>query len=150
MRTVVKHYRELTRDELYAILQVRAQVFVLEQSCLYPDADGLDPLCLHVWLEDDGQIVAYLRALPPGAKFAEASLGRILTTRRRQGLGTAVVRAGLAALDHHFGTGCVRIEAQTQALAFYQGLGFTAQGEPFLDAGIEHVEMLLTPPPEHT
>lgn len=119
---------------------------MLEQSCLYPDADGLDPSCIHVWLEEEGQILAYLRVLPPGAKFAEASLGRILSTRRRQGLGRLVVQAGLAAARDQFGAGAIRIEAQTHAIAFYEGLGFTSQGEPFLDAGIEHVEMLRPAP----
>lgn len=140
-------FEALGGAELYALLALRQRVFVVEQACAYLDADGLDPAARHLWAEDAGAVVAYLRVLPPGASYAEASLGRILTApeARGQGLGRELVRRGLAALRAAHGDVAVRIGAQAHLVRFYGELGFAVAGEPYVEDGIPHVEMLRPP-----
>ncbi len=95
MTLVIKHYSELTPDELYELLKVRNAVFVVEQDCPYQDLDDKDKNGYHLWYCDDEGIAAYLRVLAPGVSFDDCSIGRVLTTRRRQGLGTALMKEGI-------------------------------------------------------
>src|SRR4051812_42393990 len=92
-------FDELTAAQLYAIVQLRERVFVVEQRCVYLDADGLDPVARHLWAERDGKVVAYLRILPAGAKYDEVAIGRVVTAPdgRGSGLGRELVRRGIAA-----------------------------------------------------
>jgi ElaA protein len=138
-------FGELSIVDLYAIIALRERVFVVEQSCAYLEADGLDHVSSHVWAEPDApgsrdDIIAYLRVVPAGAKFAEVSLGRIVTAPevRRTGLGRALVRRGLDAA----GPVPVRISAQVYLERFYAGLGFRRASEPYPEDGVPHVEML--------
>ena len=142
MHFVSKCFADLTTRELYEILKARSAVFVVEQSCVYQDADGLDPTAYHLWLSDEDGIAAYLRLLPPGARFPEASLGRVLSLRRRQGLATRLLTAALAAARERYGACAVRIEAQVYARALYEKLGFAAVSDEFLEDGIPHIQML--------
>ncbi|HET9625283.1 MAG TPA: GNAT family N-acetyltransferase [Kofleriaceae bacterium] len=131
----------LTVSELYAILALRDQVFVVEQKCIYLEADGYDPPSRHLWATGaDGAIHAYLRILPPGAKFAEASLGRVLVApvARGTGLGKELMRRGLAAV----GPVAVRIAAQAYLERFYNELGFHRVADPYDEDGIAHVDMI--------
>jgi len=134
-----REFGELSIVDLYAILELRGRVFVVEQACAYLDADGLDQISRHLWAEDVG-VVAYLRIVPAGAKFAEVSLGRIVTApeARGTGLGRTLVRRGLAAV----GGAPVRISAQVHLEAFYGEFGFTRAGEPYVEDGIPHVDMV--------
>jgi ElaA protein len=137
-----RSFGELSIVDLYAILELRQRVFVVEQSCAYLDADGLDRASRHLWAEPPAgdDIVAYLRISPAGVKYREVSLGRIATAPRTRGmgLGRELVRRGLAAV----GPAPVRISAQAHLERFYAGLGFHRASEPYSEDGIVHIEML--------
>jgi ElaA protein len=137
-------WAELTCDELYALLVLRSRVFVVEQTCPYLDLDGLDRHCDHLWT---GPPDAYLRLVPPGVKYAEPSLGRIVTApeRRRAGLGRPLVREGLRRLRERYGDVTVRIGAQKYLEKFYGEAGFTRDGDDYDEDGIPHVEMIRPP-----
>ena len=133
-------FTELTVAELYAILQLREEVFVVEQNCVYRDADGLDAASRHLFATVGDALHAYLRIVPPGAKYTEISLGRIVTApaARGSGLGRELVRRGLAAV----GAVPVRIGAQLYLEKFYGDFGFRRAGEVYDEDGIPHIEML--------
>lgn len=143
MELVIKHFNELTNDELYDILKARVDVFVVEQNCPYPEIDSKDKNAYHIILRDEQGIAAYLRVLESGVSFDEPALGRILTTRRGEGLGAAIVREGIKFAAEKLCAAKIKIEAQTYARGFYEKLGFRQCSEPFMDDGIEHIEMLL-------
>lgn len=143
MELRVKHFDELTVRELYAILALRDKVFVVEQACIYQEADGKDGRAYHVWIEEDGEIVAYLRVLEAGVSFDEVSIGRVIAVRRRQGLGSRIVAEGIRVAQENYGAKAIRIEAQTYARALYEKLGFRQTTEEFLEDGIPHIGMLL-------
>ena len=136
-----KQFSELSIDELYSILALRGRVFVVEQNCPYLDPDGADQASQHVWAtRDDGAIVAYLRVVPAGTKFAEVSIGRVITApeARGTGLGKELMRRGIAAA----GAGPIRIGAQAHLEKFYGELGFARASEPYDEDGIPHIEMI--------
>lgn len=143
MELHVKHYDELTKEELYDIIKVRLDVFVVEQQCTYQDIDGKDKGAYHVWLSDDDGIVAYLRVLDRGVVFDDVALGRVLSTKRRCGLGTRIVKEGIRVAKEKFGADRITIEAQTYVAEMYEKVGFVKRGEEFLDVGIPHIEMTL-------
>ena len=143
MELHVKHYDELTKEELYDIIKVRLDVFVVEQQCTYQDIDGKDKGAYHVWLSDDDGIVAYLRVLDRGVVFDDVALGRVLSTKRRCGLGTRIVKEGIRVAKEKFGADRITIEAQTYVAEMYEKVGFVKRGEEFLDVGIPHIKMTL-------
>lgn len=145
MDIIVKPFCGLTSDELYEILRLRVDVFVVEQNCPYKEIDGLDRQATHVYFAENGEILAYLRILPPGTTFDAPALGRIVTAKRGLGLGAKIVREGIRLSREMFGDTKIKIEAQTQARGFYEKLGFVQSSEEFLDAGIPHIEMSLNP-----
>jgi ElaA protein len=139
-----RSFAELSTLDLYAILALRARVFVVEQRCAYLDLDGADLQCRHVWADDlSGAIHGYLRIAPAGLKFAELSIGRVITApeARGTGLGKRLMRHGLALA----GQVPVRIGAQAHLEAFYGELGFVRSSPPYDEDGIPHVEMLRAP-----
>ncbi|MBV8755858.1 MAG: GNAT family N-acetyltransferase [Deltaproteobacteria bacterium] len=133
-------FRELSIDELYAIIALRERVFVVEQKCAYLDADGLDPACRHLWAARDGQILAYLRFIAAGVKWAEAAIGRVIVApeARGTGLGKELMRRGLAIA----GAAPVRLGAQAHLERFYGELGFRRVSDVYDEDGIPHIEML--------
>jgi ElaA protein len=139
-------FSELSAAQLYAILKVRSEVFVVEQNCVYLDMDGADPHCLHLiaWT-DDLQVAAYLRVVPPGLKFNEASIGRVITSQivRGQGIGKQLIAKGLAQIQTSYPGLAVRIGAQHYLEKFYQTFGFITCSDMYLEDDIAHVEMLL-------
>ena len=139
----VKHWDELTRDELYDLLAVRTAVFVVEQHCPYQEADGLDRRAWHVFARDGGgAIQACLRILEP--ENGTAQIGRVLTVNRRAGLGRALMERGIRAAWEKTYARRIRLEAQSYAQGFYEKLGFHRTEAPeFLEDGIPHVEMVL-------
>ncbi len=143
MECHIKRFHELTVDELYDLLKLRTDVFVVEQKCPYPELDGLDREALHVWLSDEGGIAACLRVMDRGAESEHVSIGRVVAARRRQGLGTRVLREGIRAARERFGAEHIYLEAQTYARGLYEKQGFRAVSEEFLLDGIPHVKMLL-------
>lgn len=144
MELIVKSFEELTAGELYDILRVRVQVFVVEQKCPYEEVDGRDRRAYHVFLRDTTGIKAYLRVLDRGVSFDEVSIGRVLTTERGCGLGHKILAAGIAAAQEKYGAEAIRIEAQTYARRLYESHGFRQVGEEFLEDGIPHIPMLWT------
>jgi len=145
-------FHELRVDDLYALLAARQEVFILEQQCFYPDIDGVDRQSHHLlgW-RDDGEggtrLAAYLRVVAPGVKYAEASLGRVLTTAaaRGSGAGRALMAEGVRGAQRlHPGSG-IRISAQLYLQRFYEEFGFSATSEPYDEDGIPHIEMHRQP-----
>ncbi|HEX4872822.1 MAG TPA: GNAT family N-acetyltransferase [Nevskiaceae bacterium] len=137
-------WAELDPDTLYDLLKLRSDIFVVEQNCVFSDMDGLDRHCEHLVARLDGRVVLALRLLPPGLKFAEASLGRLVTdpAARRLGLARQALTLGLVRLRERFPGQPVRIGGQRYMEAFYASMGFVTTGEPYLEDGIPHVEML--------
>ena len=135
-----RNFSELSTDELYRIIALRQRVFVVEQACVYLDADGADLVSSHLWATDAGAIVAYLRIVPAGVKFAEVSIGRVITApeARGTGLGKELMRRGVAAA----GPVAIRIGAQAHLERFYGEVGFRRVSEPYIEDGIPHVDML--------
>lgn len=143
MNIIVKRFDELTAGELYRILALRDKVFVVEQACIYQEADGKDLRAYHVWMEEDGEIAAYLRVLEAGVSYDEVSIGRVIAVKRRQGYGSRIVAEGIRVAREKLGAKAIRIEAQTYARRLYEKLGFVQTTEEFLDDGIPHIGMLL-------
>ena len=113
----------------------------MEQQCAYPEIDDADQAAWHLWLQDRDGIAAYLRVLPPGTTFDTASIGRVIAVKRRQGLGSRIVAAGIRAAQERFGAQTITIEAQTYARELYQRAGFVQTSEEFLEDGIPHIRM---------
>lgn len=139
----VKHYTELSRDELYKIYKARCEVFVVEQNCAYQDIDEADKSAYHLWLEDESGLAAYLRVLPQGVTYEEASIGRVISLRRRQGLATRLLLEAIALAKEKFAPDRLKIGAQTYAVPLYEGVGFVSCHDPYIEDGIEHVHMIL-------
>lgn len=142
MRTAVKDFEELTVDELYAILRLRSEVFVVEQSSVYLDIDGADKVAIHVWMEDEEGIEAYARVLPAGTTFDTPAVGRIIARKRGMGLGTEIMNLAMGLAEERFGAGAIKIEAQVQAVPFYERFGFEQASGIFDDGGIDHIVMI--------
>lgn len=144
MKQYIKRFDELTSAELYEILKLRNAVFIVEQNCAYQDIDGLDETAYHMWLEDENGIAAYVRLLPPGVRFDDSVIGRVIAVRRRSGVGSQIVRTAQSAVREVFGTDSVTIEAQVYAREFYEKLGFVQQSGEFDEDGIPHILMRWT------
>ena len=140
----LKSFDELTTAELYAILQLRAEVFVVEQECPYLDMDGKDQSSMHLMGWTESFLGAYTRILPAGLAFDEASIGRVVTSPklRRTGIGKILMEETLRQLYMLYGQVPVRIGAQRYLEKFYESLGFVKEGEMYLEDNIEHIEML--------
>jgi ElaA protein len=139
----VKHFYELTRDELYAILKLRVSVFVVEQKCPYQEADNLDQDAIHVWLEDGDGIEAYLRILDRGVENEHVAIGRVIAVKRRCGLGSRILEEGIRAAKELLDADKIYVEAQSYAREFYEKQGFRQVSDEFLLDGIPHVRMIL-------
>lgn len=137
----------LTPRQVYAWLAARQSVFVVEQACAYQDIDGHDLDAEHLLAWSAGSVAAALRLLDPGTTFAEASLGRIFTSRefRGIGLGRELMRRGLARIEQRFPAVAVRLGAQAHLARFYGEFGFVKASAPYLEDGIPHIEMLRAP-----
>lgn len=137
-------FDRLSPRELYSVLALRQRVFVLEQKCVYLDADGRDLQCWHgLGTEEDGALVATARIVPPGVAYAEASIGRvaIASEARGRGLGRELMHEAIAQTKRLYPGGGMRIGAQRYLEKFYGSLGFVTASAPYDEDGIEHVEM---------
>lgn len=139
-----KLFSELTVDELYELLRVRSEVFVVEQDCVYQDMDGDDQASVHLWLTEGDKTVALCRVCPAGTHMQEVSVGRVITTERGKGYGKAIMLEGIKTAREHFGAKRIDIEAQEYAHGFYEQVGFKQSSEPFILDGIPHIRMSWT------
>jgi ElaA protein len=142
---VYKNFNELTPAELYAIMQLRSEVFVVEQNCVYQDADDKDQPSVHLCGWDKEKLVAYTRIIPPGISYTEASIGRVVTSPayRKTGAGRQLMKESISLASRLFNCSAIRIGAQVYLTAFYQSLGFVQCSPPYLEDGIPHIEMIL-------
>ena len=143
LELVIKKYDELSPDELYEILKLRVSVFVVEQECPYQELDGKDKEAYHIFFKDGDGIQAYLRVLDKGVSFEEASVGRVISVKRRCGLGSRILDEGIKVAAEKFNADKIKIEAQTYAKSFYECAGFKQVSEEFIEDGITHILMLL-------
>jgi ElaA protein len=140
----IKSFPELNVNELYALLRLRAEVFVVEQNCIFLDQDNKDQQCHHLLLYAEGKLAAYSRLVPAGLSYTEISIGRVITLPefRGIGLGRKLMELAIQGCKDLFGSADIRIGAQTYALPFYSSLGFLPEGEVYDEDGIEHIEMI--------
>jgi len=144
MQVYIKTFDELAIHELYQILRLRSEVFVVEQDCVYQDVDNKDQKALHVIGLKEDEVVAYTRVFKPGDYFDNVSIGRVVVRQdqRKYGLGKQIMLATMAAIDQRFPNKPIEISAQSYLLKFYTDLGFSAFGEEYLEDGIPHRRML--------
>lgn len=136
-----KSFRQLTTDELYELLRVRSEVFVVEQNCVYQDMDGDDQDAIHLWLTLADKVVALARVCPAGTHMTEISIGRVITIDRGKGYGKQIMLHAIDAAMEHFGATLIDIEAQEYARGFYEGIGFKQSSGTFMLDGIPHIKM---------
>ena len=144
LETTIKKFEALTTNELYAILKLRSEVFVVEQDCVYQDLDEKDKKALHVIGWFDNTIVAYTRVFDINLYFDEASIGRVVVNQkyRSKGFGKDIMEASIIAIKNHYNQIKIKISAQTYLIKFYNELGFKEQGKPYLEDGIPHTVMI--------
>lgn len=141
----LKKFESLTVDELYALLQLRSEVFVVEQTCVFQDMDNKDQACYHLMGWQEGQLIACTRLVPPGVIYNIPSIGRVVTSpkARGNGIGRLLMEKSIIECDILFGQQTIKIGAQLYLLKFYSSFGFVSSSEVYLEDGIEHIEMLL-------
>lgn len=145
---ICKHFDQLTTTELYTIMQLRIEVFSVEQNCPYQDADGKDPHCWHLMIYDDkNTLIAYSRLVPKGISYDNyASIGRVVNAKsvRGQGIGKLLMNKNIEQAKQLFGDTPLKISAQAYLRKFYTELGFTATGEEYIEDHIPHIGMVLS------
>ncbi|MBQ0147879.1 MAG: GNAT family N-acetyltransferase [Flavobacteriaceae bacterium] len=145
---VVWHYKlfnELTAKELYQIIQLRNEVFVIEQDCIYQDADGKDLKCGHLWATINDEVVAYSRIVPKGISYEnEPSIGRVVSRGKHRGLGLGkhLIANSIQVIENRCFTSSIRISAQLYLKKFYESFGFEQVSKEYLEDDIPHIEML--------
>ncbi len=142
---ILKKFTELSPEELYAIIRLRNEVFVIEQNCIYQDADNKDQGSLHLcgWAGDE--LLAYTRLIPLGLSYEECSIGRVVTSpsHRNTGLGRELMQVSIEKTFAAFKTNTIKIGAQVYLKSFYESLGFRQSSDTYLEDGIPHILMLL-------
>tara|TARA_B110000483_G_scaffold117605_1_gene142253 strand:- start:40 stop:480 length:441 start_codon:yes stop_codon:yes gene_type:complete len=144
MNVAIKKFKDLSPLELYEILQLRSEVFVVEQDCVYQDIDGNDQKALHIIGTVENKIIAYTRCFRPGDYFKEASIGRVVVkeSQRKFKRGNQIMNNSIKAINNHYKTKIIKISAQCYLNKFYTNLQFKPIGEKYLEDGIPHVAML--------
>lgn len=144
-KTITKRFNELTLSELYSILQLRSEVFVVEQDCVYQDIDNKDQKALHLFILKEDDVIAYTRLFNKGDYFTETSIGRVVVKEeyRKEGLGHLLIKESIKAIQTNYNTSKITISAQTYLKRFYESHGFTQVGKEYLEDGIPHIKMKL-------
>jgi ElaA protein len=139
----IKKFDELTLDELYNILQLRNEVFIVEQNCVYKDLDEKDRSAWHLMAFEDDKLVAYTRILSPGVSYSDPAIGRVVTSqlKRRSGLGRELMKRSIEACEKLFGKISITLSAQVYLQSFYESFGFMIVGKEYLEDGIPHIKM---------
>lgn len=142
--TRLRTFPQLSNEELYQILRLRSEVFVVEQNCVFLDLDDKDQKCHHLSIYHENELLAYCRIVPAGLSYKEVAIGRVVSSpaHRGKGLGRKVMEEAIEACFNLFGSVPIRLGAQTYALKFYQSLGFREEGDVYDEDGIEHIEMV--------
>ena len=148
MQWEIKSFDQLSLQELYTILTLRTNVFVIEQACPYPEVDGKDPNCLHLLGTINGELVAYLRILPAGLRYDKVSIGRVVIkpSHRGKGLGRLMMEQAIHYITNEWKESQIIIGAQAYLEKFYQSLGFEPVSEVYLEDDIPHLDMLYSKP----
>ncbi|NML22745.1 GNAT family N-acetyltransferase [Pseudoflavitalea sp. G-6-1-2] len=144
---IVKPFNELTPHELYAMLRLRSEVFVVEQNCVFLDMDNKDQHCLHVMGWQNDQLVASTRLVPAGISYDEISIGRVVSSplSRGTGIGRELMKRSIDEVILRWGLHDIKIGAQLYLRKFYESIGFTQTSDIYLEDNIEHIEMILHP-----
>lgn len=144
MTIEIKAFNELTLDSLYEVLQLRAEVFVVEQNCPYQDVDGKDQKAMHILGYHKEQLVAYTRVFKPGYYFDNASIGRVVVKEnaRQYGFGKDIMKASITFIEDTLDLSTIELSAQTYLKKFYNDLGFKEIGEGYLEDDIPHIRMI--------
>jgi ElaA protein len=147
MKWILKPFVDLTSRELYAILQLRNEVFIVEQNCPYQDCDNKDLNAIHLMGIQEGRLLAYSRLLAPGISYSESSIGRVVTSPsvRKTGIGKKLMTESIVQIRNIFKTDSIRIGAQLYLKKFYESFGFTQDGDTYLEDNIPHIHMLRKP-----
>ncbi|MFZ2951914.1 MAG: GNAT family N-acetyltransferase [Streptococcus suis] len=148
MQWEIKAFDQLSLQELYTILTLRTNAFVVEQACPYPELDGKDPNCLHLLGTINGELVAYLRILPAGLRYDEVSIGRVVVkpSHRGKGLGRLMMEQAIHCITNEWKESQIKIGAQAYLEKFYQSLDFEPVSEVYLEDDIPHLDMLYSKP----
>ncbi len=142
MYTMIRRFDELTPKEIHSMYQLRVDVFVVEQNCPYHEVDDFDLQAYHAFLKaEDQSILAYCRVLPPNTTFQTSSIGRVIAAERRKGYATQLLKEVIPFIKKEYKENTITIEAQTYARKLYENLGFVQTSDPFLEDGIEHIQM---------
>jgi len=146
LKVIIKPFSKLTTNELYSILQLRSEVFVVEQNCVYQDIDAKDQKALHVIGLKNNKIIAYTRVFKPGDYFLEASIGRVVVkqSERKYNYGHQIVTDSIKAIETNFNEKIIKISAQTYLKKFYESHGFQKVGKEYLEDNIPHIAMIKT------
>ena len=141
---IAQRFEDLTPEELYEIFQLRAEVFIVEQNCPYLDFDDKDQKCIHFGAWEDKKLLAYVRILPPGLAYTEASIGRVCTSAfvRGTGIGRELMQKAIDKTYEFYGDCPIKISAQFYLTKFYESFGFKTKGEIYLEDFIEHIVMI--------
>ena len=142
-----KEFNDLSTEELYAILQLRTEIFVVEQNCVFQDMDGKDQFAYHLMCFENDMLIAYTRLLPAGSSYIECSIGRVVTkkTNRGTGIGKELMAISIEYCFRIFGRSPIRIGAQLYLEKFYEAFGFKKMSDIYIEDGIPHIEMVLSP-----
>jgi ElaA protein len=144
IRWILKQFRELTPDELYAIMRLRIEVFVVEQNCVFQDLDNKDQKCMHFMGWQDDLLGAYTRIVPPGVAYDQPAIGRVVTSPslRGSGIGRTLMEKSIEKTNLLYGNTEIKVGAQLYLKKFYTSLGFVQSSGIYLEDGIEHIEMI--------
>lgn len=147
LEVIIKSFEELTPQELYRVLQLRSEIFVVEQNCVYQDMDDKDQKAFHVLGMKNGNIVAYTRIFKQGDYFEYASIGRVMVSQkeRQHKYGYDIMNTSIEAVNDYFNATKIKIGAQCYLKKFYNNLGFKEVGEEYLEDGIPHIHMIRIP-----
>ena len=140
-----KRFSELSVEELYLLLRLRSEVFIVEQNCSYQDLDNKDQVSYHLLMYIDKDLAGYARLLPGGISYTEVSIGRVITSQhfRGKGYGNILMSKAIEECNRIFGKQKILISAQVYAVPFYKSLGFVLVGEQYMESNIPHVQMIL-------
>ena len=145
MKTFIKTFQDLSNTEIYQILRLRSEVFVVEQECIYQDIDNKDKNAVHIFLKEKNEIIAYSRVFKEKEYFENPSIGRVVVANKRRmyGVGKKIMNISIDYIKQNIKAKCIEISAQKYLKKFYSNLGFVQQGDEYLEDNIPHLRMFL-------